>query len=219
MVKKTALHRTAVMQRLLEGTEDEVHMRPPRHPSANNAAGEDINDKGHLYKALPGRRIGEVRHPQGIRVWRPELPVHLVRWAGRGLVGDRSPGLLAADDATQAHPPHQAFHRAAGYHGAFPAKLPPDLADALDPKGGRMHPPDLLHAHEILPGARRGPRRIGTLRDMGMVGRRSDPQHPADRLDPVGTSMIVDKGDQGFERRSSFAIAKYADALRRISLA
>jgi hypothetical protein len=31
--------------------------------------------------------------------------------------------------------------------------------------------------------------------------------------------MIVDEGDHGFERRSSSAIAKYADAFRRISLA
>jgi chromatin segregation and condensation protein Rec8/ScpA/Scc1 (kleisin family) len=31
--------------------------------------------------------------------------------------------------------------------------------------------------------------------------------------------VIVDEGDHGFDRRSSSAIAKYADALRRISLA
>src|SRR3954462_11611704 len=31
--------------------------------------------------------------------------------------------------------------------------------------------------------------------------------------------MLVDDGDHGLERRSSSAIAKYADALRRISLA
>jgi hypothetical protein len=31
--------------------------------------------------------------------------------------------------------------------------------------------------------------------------------------------MIVDEADHGLDRRSSSAIAKYADALRRISLA
>jgi hypothetical protein len=54
---------------------------------------------------------------------------------------------------------------------------------------------------------------------MGMVGRRSDPQHPADRLDTVDLALIVDEGDHGFDRRSSSAIAKYADAFLRISLA
>src|SRR5215211_5843627 len=54
---------------------------------------------------------------------------------------------------------------------------------------------------------------------MGVVGRRGDRQYPADRLDPVGLAVIVDDGDHGFERRSSSAIAKYADALRRISFA
>ncbi len=33
------------------------------------------------------------------------------------------------------------------------------------------------------------------------------------------TSVIVDEGDHGFERRSSSAWAKYADALRRVSFA
>ncbi len=54
---------------------------------------------------------------------------------------------------------------------------------------------------------------------MGVVRRRGDRQHPADRLDPVGVAMIVDERDHGFDRRSSSAWAKYADALRRISLA
>ena len=40
-----------------------------------------------------------------------------------------------------------------------------------------------------------------------------------DRLDPVDAAMIVDEGDHGLDWRSSSAIAKYALALRRISLA
>ena len=119
----------------------------------------------------------------------------------------------------QAHPPHQAFHRATGDHGAFPSKLPPDLAGTVDPEVGRMHLPDLRHEHQVLPGSRRGPCRIGTSGDTGMVGRRSDLQHPADRLDTVDLALIVNERDHGFERRSSSAIAKYADAFRRISLA
>jgi hypothetical protein len=142
-----------------------------------------------------------------------EPPVHLGRRARGGLVGGGGPGLLAADGAAQAHLPHQAFHRATGHHDACPAELPPDLAGAVDPEVGRMDPSDLLHKHLILLVARRGLGRIGTLRDMGVVGRRGDRQHPADRLDPVDLTMLVNEGDHGFERRSSSAIAKYAEAL------
>ena len=52
-----------------------------------------------------------------------------------------------------------------------------------------------------------------------MVGRWGDRQHPADRLDPIRPAVIVDEGDHGLYRRSSSAWAKYALALRRISLA
>lgn len=41
----------------------------------------------------------------------------------------------------------------------------------------------------------------------------------ADAVDPVGLAMIVDKRDHRLHRRSSSAWAKYADALRSISLA
>jgi hypothetical protein len=208
VVDEATFHRTAVVQRLLQGIEDEIGMCRPRHPPADDAAGEDVDDEGHVHEALPSRHVGEIRHPQGIRMRRPELPVHLVRRARGGLVSDRGPGLLAADCATQAHPPHQALHRTAGHRDALPAELPPDLAGAVDPEVGRVHSPDLLHEHLVLPSPGRGPGRIGTLRNMGVVGRRSDPQHSADRLDPVDRAVIVDEDDHGFERRSSSAIAK-----------
>src|SRR4051794_30545849 len=54
---------------------------------------------------------------------------------------------------------------------------------------------------------------------MRMVRRWGDRQDSANRLDPIRFPLIVDKGDHGLGRRSSSAIAKYADALRRISLA
>src|ERR1700721_2636021 len=54
---------------------------------------------------------------------------------------------------------------------------------------------------------------------MGVIGRQGDRQHPADRLDPMRLAVIVDEGNQSLNRRSSSAWAKYALALRRISLA
>src|SRR5579875_3558935 len=54
---------------------------------------------------------------------------------------------------------------------------------------------------------------------MSIVGRRGDRQYPADRLDPVRLPVLIDEGDHVRDQRSSSAMAKYALALRRISLA
>src|SRR6202142_3428604 len=54
---------------------------------------------------------------------------------------------------------------------------------------------------------------------MGVIGRQGDRQQLADRLPPMGPGGIVDEGNHGLNRRSSSAWAKYALALRRISLA
>src|ERR1044071_7667296 len=51
-----------------------------------------------------------------------------------------------------------------------------------------------------------------------MVGRGGNRQNLADRLDPIDLAMIVNERDHVFDRRSSSAWAKYAEALRRISL-
>jgi hypothetical protein len=65
----------------------------------------------------------------------------------------------------------------------------------------------------------RQPDRIAPLGRMVMIAGRGDRQHLADRLDPVSLPVIVDERDHGLNRRSSSAWAKYADALRKISLA
>jgi hypothetical protein len=43
-----------------------------------------------------------------------------------------------------------------------------------------------------------------------VVARRGDRQRLADRLDPVGLTVIVDERDHGLKRRSSSAWAKHA---------
>src|SRR3954465_6780207 len=63
------------------------------------------------------------------------------------------------------------------------------------------------------------PRRVCALGGMGVIGRGGDRQHLADRLDPMRLAVIVDERDHGLNRRASSARAKYALALRRISLA
>src|SRR5204862_990570 len=63
------------------------------------------------------------------------------------------------------------------------------------------------------------PGRIGSPGGMGVIARWGNRQHLADRLDPVRPALIVDERDHGLCRRSSSAWSKYADALRRTSLA
>src|SRR3954462_11825221 len=54
---------------------------------------------------------------------------------------------------------------------------------------------------------------------MGAGGRWGNRQHLAERLDPIRATVIIDERDHRLNGRSSSAWAKYADALRRISLA
>src|SRR3546814_9499370 len=63
------------------------------------------------------------------------------------------------------------------------------------------------------------PAGIGTTRGVFMVGGWGDCQFPADRLDTQILAMDVDERHHHLPGRSSSAIAKYADALRKISLA
>ena len=95
----------------------------------------------------------------------------------------------------------------------------PDLANTIDPEVFLEDPTNFDLQRGVASRAGRQPGGIGALGDMGPISRRGDRQYLADRLDPMDPTMIVDEGDHGLNRRSSSAWAKYADALRRISLA
>src|SRR6476661_5273331 len=106
-----------------------------------------------------------------------------------------------------------------GERVVFPQQLTPDLAHAVDLKVFIENSLDLDAEHDIALDARR--RRLGFFAkiDVGMVSRRGDLNDSADRLDPVFVAIRIDEADHGFHRRSSSAWAKYALALRKISLA
>ena len=102
-----------------------------------------------------------------------------------------------------------------------------EIARRFDERGGKgewregnvPHPPNVAAQLGVPLGASRQLRGIGTPCHLLVVGRRGDRQQPADRLDPVRVAVIVDERDHGLDRRSSSAIAKYAEAFRRISFA
>jgi len=193
------------VQRLFERIEDEPCMRRPGDPPADNAAGECIDDEGHIDEPGPGRDIGEVADPEPVRRGRLELAVHPVERARRGLVGDRRADRLAPDDALQAHGIHQPLHRAARHAEPFAQQLTPDLPRAVDLEVLIEHPQDMRLQGFVTPDARRRSFRAPPPRVMRVICGRGDLQNPADRLDPVLPTMIVDEGDHVLNRRSSSA--------------
>ena len=69
----------AVVQRLLKRIQGKGRRKRTRHPPANNAAREGVDDKGHVGKAAPSRHIGQIRNPQGVRARRGEVPMNDIR--------------------------------------------------------------------------------------------------------------------------------------------
>lgn len=55
--------------------------------------------------------------------------------------------------------------------------------------------------------------------ELSLVGRRGDRQNLADRRDPVLVAVLIGEAGHGIHQRSRRASAKYALALRSISLA
>lgn len=208
-----------VMERLFQGIENETGMGGPARPPAADATGIGVDDEGDIDEAGPGRDIGEVGEPKPVRGRGMELAVDLIERTGSGLVADRCLHRLAADRPFETHLAHQPRDGAAGDVEAFPPQLPPDLAHPIDPEVLLEHAPHFDLEFLIALRPRRQPGGIAPLGDMVVVGRRGDRQHLADRLDPMRLPVIVDERDHGLNGRSSSAWAKYADALRRISLA
>src|SRR5450759_4085947 len=126
---------------------------------------------------------------------------------------DGRPDAPGAGGPGEAEGPHQAPGPVAADRDPVADERPPGLADPVDPEVVGVDPGDLRGERPVrdLPGGRRPPLR-------GVVGRWGDLQHPADRLDPVGSLVVVDVRDHRGERRSSSAPKKTA-ALLRISLA
>src|SRR4051794_40595800 len=99
MHEATAPRRLAVVQRLLKSIKDEPGLRVPRHPPADDAAGEGVDDEGDVHEALPSGQVGEIGYPELVRLRHLELPVHLVGRARRRLVRHRRAGRLAMNYA------------------------------------------------------------------------------------------------------------------------
>src|SRR5690606_23322298 len=142
-----------------------------------------------------------------------------IRGALRAGIGHRRAAVGAAHHAAQPEAIHQALHRAARHGDPLPRELFPDLVGTVARPLLAPHPYDLRAQRSIALLARRESRRVCLPSLLFVVRRRSDRQLGADRLDSVRLPVRVNERHHQLPRRSSSAWAKYADALRRMSLA
>ena len=142
-----------MVERLFESIEHKASLGRSRHPPADDAAGEGIDDEGDVDKPLPGRDIGEVRHPQRIRPRYPE------NWRftlsrGQGAAGLPIVVFIALPRIMRPTAPSVA---SAGRSCSAPPRslrgfeLPPDLAHAVDPEIPLPDPADLGSQDRVPP--------------------------------------------------------------------
>jgi len=181
----------------------------------DDAPREHIDDKGHIYKALPCGDICEVTDPKD--VWRGcmELAVHTVQWTRQRFVRYRRSWLLAPNDAFNANVFHQTGDRAACNVKAFSAHLVPNFANPIDLQVLLKDTFNLGLQVFVTLGAIRQTLRIGPLGQVVIESGWGNRQNPANRLDPMIIAVIFDELDHFLNGRSSSACAKYAEAYVR----
>jgi hypothetical protein len=197
-----------LVQSLLERIEHKVRMRRARYTPANDTPGIGIDDKGHIDKARPGADIGEVCDPKPVRCRGMELAVHMIERTRGSLVRRRGSDGLPANDPVQTHNTHEPLDRVSRHGYALPVHLEPHFAGSVDLEIVLEDAIDLRPQGGIPARSCRQPGGVGLLRPMIEIRGRGDRQHLADRLDPIGSTVIVYKGNHRFNGRSSSAWAK-----------
>lgn len=136
------------VQRLLERVPRQVAAQRARYLPADDPTREYVDDEGHVDEPRPGGPVGQVGHPQTIRLIRREGSLNEICGTLCGLVHDRGPlEGWPADDAPKTHPRHQALHRASRHGETLAVELQPDLARLID---RRVLFPDALDLHAQL---------------------------------------------------------------------
>lgn len=78
MHQPTVVHRSALMQGLLQCVEHEARMGCPRHPPTDDPPSIGIDQEGDVDETRPGRDVGKVRDPEPVRRRRVEHPVDMI---------------------------------------------------------------------------------------------------------------------------------------------
>jgi hypothetical protein len=118
--------------RLLEGIEAKLGSKRRRALPADDHAGVHVDDERHIAKARPGRDIGQVRHPEPVRLRSPEVAVDEIgRTFGLG-IGDRRALLRSPDDACESEVPHEAPDMVTADVDVLADKGLPELSHSVD---------------------------------------------------------------------------------------
>src|SRR5690606_25078612 len=102
---------------------------------------------------------------------------------------------------------------------AFAVKLTPQFVSAIYLEISVPHTANLNHQLLVTFGSGTAQLWAALARGIVPITRWGNLQHLADRLDPIGVAVMVNKLSQDLNRRSSSACAKNALASFRISLA
>jgi hypothetical protein len=186
---------------------------------ADDAAGEHVDDEGHVDDPRPRRAVREVGHPGRIWAGGAEVTLHEVRGAHRGRVGAGREPLAGPAGAADALGSHEPGHLVAAGLQAGPAGGLGELAAPVDRVVALLQ--RLEARAQLGVTLRSGRRRPG--RGV-VVGGGGDLQSAADRLDPPSQPtglpgpVGVDEGDY-FLGRPSSSVAKKIDAALRMSFA
>lgn len=201
------MNRLPLVDSLLQSIQHEAGMGCPADPPAHDVAGVDVNHERDIGESRPGRDVSEIRDPQHIRRWCMELTVDPVERAWRHLVADRGAHRLAPDYALEAEIAHQPLDRASGNFEPFASHLPPHLANTIDAEILGEDPHDLRLQRLVSSRTDGQPRRVAAFGIVVMIGGWGDRQNPADRLDSILPTMLVDESDHRLNGRQTLWLA------------
>ena len=103
--------------------------------------------------------------------------------------------------------PHQPLDRTSGYNEPFLRHLLPDHAHGVNSEVVGEHARDLRVWRQVTFYSRRQAQWISSLRNMLAVVGRDDRQDIADRLDPMMSTVIIDKRDHRLYGRKVYWVA------------
>ena len=212
----------AVVDRLVEGIEDEICPQRAGHPPPDDAARKDVDDERDVDKAAPRRDVREVGDPELIRPRRREVPIDEIDAADRPPSRTASSSIHARprDRAGEPHRPHQPTDAAARRAQMLAPHLLATPCAARRPDGVSSQMRRMI-ARSTSSRCARAERRVGSRRSAcarkyvdGAIGNTRQIGST-----PYARDASSMKRHHHFGRRSSSAWAKNADAFRRISFA
>lgn len=110
---------TATVQRLLQRIQHKVRTHGAAWPSADDAPGVDVHEKGNILPTLPCRDIFEIADPNGIRMLSSELPIKADQPALNLGIADRCSTRPAPHHSSQTEPAHQPCDGAARHRDGY----------------------------------------------------------------------------------------------------